>query len=321
MHPLSRYSAIAVCLILTIFAANVDAAGFDCSKAKSSTEKTICGDPMLSTLDSEMAALYGRLIKGDDKHNLALNQKNWLHNVRDVCSSVECLKAAYTEHIAFLQNISAQQSVCTLPKPPEANKSCTRTVACAENFDHTFFQVTGDVCGEEGTGNPEVKVYRHANKTAPPVLVSTLTDVDGMQAMLWGMPDRNGYAELEITVACGAGPNCSQYLYRYDPDTKSIYHYFSGGYSDLSYFDGYLLESGRGSCCEWELHVHKIHQQGKRDVVDDHIFVIELNSEMPDSPASCRFYEYYGEDDSKTRPIKPPNSKWYRYCSKDGVPP
>lgn len=70
--------------------------------------------------------------------------------------------------------------------------------------------------------------------------------------------DRDGLHEVEVRGMCGAGPNCDGDLYRIDPATRTLVHFFTGGYYELQVMDGWLVEAGRSSCCSWEFHLWKL---------------------------------------------------------------
>lgn len=70
--------------------------------------------------------------------------------------------------------------------------------------------------------------------------------------------DGDGMHEVEVRGMCGAGPNCEGDVYRIDTTAHKLRHFFSGGYSDLQAIDGWLVESGRASCCSWEFHLWKL---------------------------------------------------------------
>ncbi|KRA54939.1 hypothetical protein ASD77_10290 [Pseudoxanthomonas sp. Root65] len=74
-----------------------------------------------------------------------------------------------------------------------------------------------------------------------------LVDVDG-----------DGLHEVEIRGACGAGPNCEGDIYRIDPATRTLQHFFSGGYYELQFIDGWLVQAGRSSCCSWNYLMWKL---------------------------------------------------------------
>ena len=84
------------------------AAGFDCSKAASNVEKMICGDEVLSVLDSQLQENYS-LALGDapfaKKADIKKSQEQWIANVRNKCSDRACLQAAYSSQLKILASI------------------------------------------------------------------------------------------------------------------------------------------------------------------------------------------------------------------------
>ncbi|MGH8107624.1 MAG: lysozyme inhibitor LprI family protein [Arenimonas sp.] len=96
----------AVTILLAIFLLNSTAqsASFLCQLAKSKTEKTICRNPELSTLDEHMAQYYAAArsaLKPADSC-LVNDQKNWLRSKRDTCKNADCLRNVYLRRLAEL---------------------------------------------------------------------------------------------------------------------------------------------------------------------------------------------------------------------------
>lgn len=89
--------------VLTISPMAAHAAGFDCAKAASPTEKAICADAGLSALDGQLAAAWKKaLAKGGDTAALKAEQLKWLEQ-RDRCDSdAPCLGDRYRERLASL---------------------------------------------------------------------------------------------------------------------------------------------------------------------------------------------------------------------------
>ena len=86
-------------------------ASFDCSKASTSVEKTICADPQLSDLDELLMASYKKALSNTSgAAPLKMEQKDWLKSVRDMCQDKECLKKAYTSRLATLNDSVASSS-------------------------------------------------------------------------------------------------------------------------------------------------------------------------------------------------------------------
>lgn len=92
------------------------AASFDCAKARTPTEKLICGDPTLSRLDEQLDDAY-RSAQRRVESRTALRdaQRKWLSTRRDVCTDVACLRAAYLARIeALLDEATANPTTETL---------------------------------------------------------------------------------------------------------------------------------------------------------------------------------------------------------------
>ncbi len=103
-----------ICLIVQ----PVYAASFDCKKAGTEMEKTICSDPKLSSLDENLAKLYGEIRKrlDDGEHVPTLkafveSQRAWLAGLRQqkdgaiACTaSKECLTSNYQKRLKELQS-------------------------------------------------------------------------------------------------------------------------------------------------------------------------------------------------------------------------
>ncbi|QTO23567.1 lysozyme inhibitor LprI family protein [Burkholderia seminalis] len=94
---------VAAAALLTLLPIAAQAAGFDCAKAASPAEKTICADTALSKLDGDLSAAWKRaLAKGGDTAALKAAQLKWLKQ-RDQCGSdAPCLGDRYRERLASL---------------------------------------------------------------------------------------------------------------------------------------------------------------------------------------------------------------------------
>lgn len=103
-------SLVAMGLALTASMPQVQAAGFDCTKASTLVEKTVCATPTLSAQDDELNRRYKAL-----KHLqvFRLLQAQWLREVRDTCIDSDCLESAYRAQVKLLG---------LLPIPPAPGK-------------------------------------------------------------------------------------------------------------------------------------------------------------------------------------------------------
>ncbi|MGF6210148.1 lysozyme inhibitor LprI family protein [Pseudomonas frederiksbergensis] len=80
------------------------ATGMDCTKAASTVEKTICANPALYELDTQMGSVYRGVIDANPqvKSNLKTAQRLWL-KTRDQCAeNVDCLDQRYRERLQIL---------------------------------------------------------------------------------------------------------------------------------------------------------------------------------------------------------------------------
>ncbi|WP_181403894.1 lysozyme inhibitor LprI family protein [Aliarcobacter cryaerophilus] len=90
---------------------SIYAASFDCKKASTFIENTICNDTELSKLDDELAKAYKKVWNSmSDKTELKKEQFDWLKNSRDKCMSLECLKTSYTNRVLYLTNYDSKGS-------------------------------------------------------------------------------------------------------------------------------------------------------------------------------------------------------------------
>ncbi|RAZ83828.1 lysozyme inhibitor LprI family protein [Cereibacter johrii] len=94
-------------LCLTVAATSAAAqASFDCSRAGTTVEHAICGDPALAALDRDVAQAYGALRAGQPpavRDRLLAEQRAWLAT-RDGCGSDRtCLSAAMQNRLSALQ--------------------------------------------------------------------------------------------------------------------------------------------------------------------------------------------------------------------------
>lgn len=103
--------AILVGLILTPLLTL--AASFDCGKAGTWTEKTICTSPRLSELDVELDRLYRDALSrtpdvGGAKDEMRSIQRGWLRDIRNTCSAQTCLEAVYEQRLAVMREDKAK---------------------------------------------------------------------------------------------------------------------------------------------------------------------------------------------------------------------
>jgi uncharacterized protein len=95
-------------LVLITFSAclsTANAASFNCNKSRTSVEKAICLDSNLSKLDDQMKEEYDKIRADDSRRNELFNtQRDWRNLVRNICTTIECLRLAYDTRIEQLRS-------------------------------------------------------------------------------------------------------------------------------------------------------------------------------------------------------------------------
>lgn len=94
-------------------------ASFDCKKAKTEVEKTICANPELSKLDEELAAAYRDAIGKagqTEKAKLRKEQAAWLR-ARNACKDTLCIEVMYRTRNAMLTAEAATRAPASADAP------------------------------------------------------------------------------------------------------------------------------------------------------------------------------------------------------------
>lgn len=103
-------------LALTIFLTNTNwviAAGFDCTKASTNIEKTICSNETLSKLDDQNTQLFKQYKSASKDLNLIVqDQRDWLKHTRNSCQDASCLETEYGKRNAYLSS-SIESNIAT----------------------------------------------------------------------------------------------------------------------------------------------------------------------------------------------------------------
>lgn len=99
------FASFAFFLMASGAPSSASAASFDCSKARQGVEQAICFDQGLSRMDEEMALAYkDLLVRVPDKEPVKQSQRDWLRFSRNVCQSIDCLRAIYAARIETLRS-------------------------------------------------------------------------------------------------------------------------------------------------------------------------------------------------------------------------
>ena len=148
------------CLAAALFAAFVcavaaqpaSAASFNCDRAYTALEKTVCADRRLSALDEQMAQNYLGLLRrvsGAAESAIKAEQKNWLKQ-RNACEDDKrCISKEYRARIKRIANAAASQGLivdqqrparatATTAGPPRTSLFAPRTAETEPASADTF---------------------------------------------------------------------------------------------------------------------------------------------------------------------------------------
>lgn len=113
MHRALRFVALAS-MLAAGWPVAATAASFDCAKASTPREKTICGDAALSRADDELAAAYKGALAGAEGNGAAYlraEQRRWLREqARNCRTDAACLRRDYELRIAYMRNPALRHS-------------------------------------------------------------------------------------------------------------------------------------------------------------------------------------------------------------------
>ncbi len=144
-------------LLGLMFSAQAYAASFDCGKARSSMEKTICGSLELSELDEELAKIYKKALQKEiDKKETILSQRKFISNIKEFClkgnnahDNVNCISKMYSDRIDELaiKFESKDYKVYTEEITPDIVGYCGTLLTLNKSIDNIYrkYNVDNDV--------------------------------------------------------------------------------------------------------------------------------------------------------------------------------
>lgn len=101
--------------VFVFLSAHAEAASFDCNKAKTKIEKTVCADPQLSALDEKLASAYRAMLEKlspEGQRVLREGQRQWLKALPNDCplegALRPCIQASYNDRLRELASTMVQ---------------------------------------------------------------------------------------------------------------------------------------------------------------------------------------------------------------------
>ncbi|OQX02293.1 MAG: hypothetical protein BWK73_43245 [Thiothrix lacustris] len=142
------------------------AASFNCTKAKTWSEQTVCNTKQLSNLDDLLAVSFKKALASHaDKAALKAAQSAWLADEREMCADdVDCLKAAYTSRLAVLNEMIANAEESVTAPDSDTASGWYKAIAEPNLTVRNSASVTGKKLGNIPYGG-KVKVLAPTDKS------------------------------------------------------------------------------------------------------------------------------------------------------------
>lgn len=137
MKSLTTLASILALLIHVGFSGIASAASFDCEKAEAVIEKLICSDSQISELDSRLGEIYAAArTQSSNSDQIKHEQRDWIKNVRNKCTDIDCFRNAYAARISVLASLAPP----TLAHSTSEAQTTTASVADAIKPDTPVVQ-------------------------------------------------------------------------------------------------------------------------------------------------------------------------------------
>lgn len=228
-----------------------NSASFDCNKATTWVEKTICKNPELSKLDDTMSAKYKKKLASaadyEDiktyKHNMVVDQQLWLKFQRNTCKDIKCLSREYKEYIEekTYYDWDDEPNPSNLPLKNSFGEFSQTVQISIYDSESDSWDNTGEVTNT-------LSIYSVANKPQLSVIEGTLLftnahtcDIEDSVATWaqnhWAIYDNSQDKDAELRLYPALYKGKTQLL------LKDIDYQFSSGRCGMrGYFDGIVLE-------------------------------------------------------------------------------
>lgn len=208
----SMRSATAICMpLIFVYVSGAEAASFDCAKASSRIENSVCASAQISKLDDELDTAYrSALSRSTDPAAVRAAQRAWLKQTRNQCPDNECLITVYSERRAALDSSRISALV------PSAAVAVATTVTThndpTSNTDLTKV-------AEEAPGAPEGEAARVVAKAAPvpkvrPEAKESSTSIASESEAIGDDKYRQAFVGMFLVLGSLASIACAWFVYR-----------------------------------------------------------------------------------------------------------
>jgi hypothetical protein len=175
-------------------------------------------------------------------------------------------------------------------------------------------------CGEDGAPFFDFFSSARSGSAFVPALQAETADAEPPTGVYFEDLNKDGYREIVARGMCGAGPNCLGEIYRWNRKAQKLERFLSSGWADLDFVDGYLITTGRASCCSWEFGAYRWDRaSGYGDDAGRDLSVEVASETLDDSDdepiVRCTFSR---KIEGEWRVVPPPSPAWLKFCETYG---
>jgi uncharacterized protein len=164
--------------LLLMFSINAYSTSFDCVKARSVVEKSICSNASLSALDDQLTTLYSKVFKSSSTQiELKKQELDWIKTKLNVCTTVDCISVAYISRIAELNLLDQSQirAISSLNDAQQAQSPLIPSLVGNSATDSTGLKI--QTVKAEGVGSTIELAAQNAAQNALMQVVGSFIDV------------------------------------------------------------------------------------------------------------------------------------------------
>jgi len=212
-----------ILVMLLISSGSLFAASFDCSKAKSFAEKTICSDPKLSKDDDDLKYLHfkAKSYVQDRKAFAEITKTLW--NSRERCSDFACVNAWYDTAFAIYEAIAN----VGIPETNGVNDNIKNSAGYNENKKQSSDTTVKELPNKPTQHNPrDFALYDSKERAAPiehnAALYKETPDALKFVDTLVGLVRQSSYkcdsvsAFGPLLLSNGFSLACNKFRYKYE---------------------------------------------------------------------------------------------------------
>lgn len=214
---------IAASVVIVGVSLHANSASFDCGKAKSFAEKTICSDPQLSKDDDDLKYLHfkAKSYVQDRKAFAEITKTLW--NSRERCSDIACVNAWYDTAFAIYEAIAN----VGIPETNGVNDNIKNSAGYKENKKQSSDNTVKELPNKSTKHNPrDFSLYDSEERAAPiehnAVIYKETPDALKFVDTLVGLVRQSSYkcdsvsAFGPLLLSNGFSLACNKFSYKYE---------------------------------------------------------------------------------------------------------